>query len=344
MKKIFSYNKKTMTLQISIGKYCKYLQCPFATWWKARKYFKMPKFIFYFGPCFKKYGKKETQFGEYIDFRQKGFWPFASTEYLKRTTSKWFPIHIVSSDIMWKDKYDSPRYEHPGYFVIFFGRDYHKHWQFSMIVTAPKTLCCNDCTKVDNPDNYWECILNYLYYYDKYNEKENKQDIVLARNYDKINHWRTAEYTHITDFKIVGFGEETLSLGNNKHQTFTYIDITSDMLYDKIYENSSICFSDLRNDISVSVNNYIQNETLVNRSKVFLSSRYIKSEFVYNKDDKPIIRMFYNDEQQKLLNYLSLDEHPIELTIANYIDLGPVFKDEFLNNKGQEKIQSIMKK
>ena len=162
MKIPIMYDSQSMTLTFQWGKHYKCLQCPFGTWWKARKYFKKPKFKFYFGPMWKYNGKVKTKFGEYDDYEYKGgYWPAASTEFLKWNTPKWFPIHIVSWDIGWKDKYNTPRYERPGYFIIFFGSDYHKHWQFSMTVTAPDFFCNNDCTIEDHYDNYWESILWY---------------------------------------------------------------------------------------------------------------------------------------------------------------------------------------
>ena len=78
MKWPISYDSESMTLTIRWGKHNKYLQCPFATWWKARKHFKRPKFNFYFGPTCKFNGHKVTEFGEYDDWEQKGFWPAIS--------------------------------------------------------------------------------------------------------------------------------------------------------------------------------------------------------------------------------------------------------------------------
>ena len=71
MKFPIRYNSQSMTLTLQWGKHYKFLQCPFRTWWKARKYFKKPKFKFYFGPMWKYKGRVKTKFGEYtfyVDF------------------------------------------------------------------------------------------------------------------------------------------------------------------------------------------------------------------------------------------------------------------------------------
>ena len=63
MKFPIRYDSQSMTLTIQWGKHYKFLQCPFRTWWKARKYFKKPKFKFYFGPMWKYKGRVKTKFG-----------------------------------------------------------------------------------------------------------------------------------------------------------------------------------------------------------------------------------------------------------------------------------------
>lgn len=165
-----------MTLTIKIGKFIKFLTCPFATWWKARKFFKRPRFIFYFGPMHKKYwyeGSEEFKIKPQYLYEPKGFIYFVSKDYIKWRTSKWFPILMESSDIYWKDKYDSPRYEHPGFFSILFGRNPNTAWQFAMIVKAPKIYHLIDGIKRKelDEDSYWESILWYRHYYDEYGSK-----------------------------------------------------------------------------------------------------------------------------------------------------------------------------
>ena len=253
MKFPISYNSETMTLHFEWGKHYKFLQCPFATWWKCRKYFKRPKFKFYFGPMWKYKGKVNTKFGEYDDYEYKGgYWPAVSTEFLKWYTPKWFPIHIASTDIQWKDKYNSPRYESIGYFIIFFGRDYHKHWQFSMTVLPPKFFCNNDCTMEDPRDNYWESMLWYLHYANEYNAENKTRDIVKARN-SMHSYLSTTKHIDITDYKIVDFGKETLNLGCGDSKEFTYIDIKSSILLNYIHDLYNYYYPEtkLRSDLSI---------------------------------------------------------------------------------------------
>lgn len=173
MDKIISYDKRTMTLKIHIGKYYKYLQCPFATWWKARKYFKRPRFKFYFG----RMQKKEWNSGsdvfkikpQYI-YMDKGFRYFLSGDYIKWNTSELFPVLMESRDICWKDKYNTPRYEHPGFFSIIFGRDLRYAWQFVIVVEAPEIYYTkkNGTKEKLIEDMYWESILWYNNYYEDY--------------------------------------------------------------------------------------------------------------------------------------------------------------------------------
>lgn len=182
MNKIISYNKRTMTLSIHVGNYCKFLQCPFATWWKARKYFKRPKFKLYFGRMQKK--KWYTGSNKFIIqpyyYVDKGFRYFVSGDYLKWATPKWFPVLIESRDIDWKSKFDTPRYEHPGFFSIIIGRNLKTAWQFAIIVKAPDIYFLNNGKTKDkiHSEAYWESILWYNNYYEEY--KSDKPDLKKA--------------------------------------------------------------------------------------------------------------------------------------------------------------------
>lgn len=65
--------------------------------------------------------------------------------------SRPYPIHIMSGDVMWKDKYDTPRYENPPYvWIHLFGFNLVWYWALS---------------RQESMDNYWEQALWYLYYY-----------------------------------------------------------------------------------------------------------------------------------------------------------------------------------
>ena len=306
----FTYNSESMTLYFKIGKYSKYLQCPFATWWKARKYFRKPKFTFYFGPMWEYKGRVRTKFGKYDDYEYKGgYWPFVSTEYLKSHSLKWFPIHIVSWDICWKDKYNSPRYERPGCFIIFFGKDYRKHWQLSILVSSPEVWQRNNCNNIAYDDFYWESILWYLYYYKEY-QCEHK-DLISARN-TLQNCWSSFDSININDISILDIRKDKLF-----DEYYTVIKVKSNYLK----ENTSTFPEFSETDISVR-----------NNGKTF-KCRYIKSKFDPNFKD----------------NTVELWCDQLELTgdieVIKYInvDLGPTFKDEFLNKCGIKLIKQWYK-
>ena len=336
-----TYSFKTMTLRIQWSKkHYKYLQCPFATWWKARKYFKRPKFKFYFGPLHKYYGKVKSKFGTYDDYTTKGYWPMASTEYLKWHTSKWFPIHIMSWDIGWKDKWDTPRYERPGYFIIFFGRNYRTCWQFSMVVKAPEVYCGNDCTRLDHEDNYWESMLWYLNYADSYNKLNKKQNLYKARQSMKRNHWSTTDIIEIEDFKIKGVGTENLELGNNhiNDGTYVFVDISSERAGEYIADECSSyrIYKRLLSDCNISLMLTLEDDNI----------EYYHTDYVSVTTDDEInetIRLFFNKrDYEKLYDVLKEKQYKkIEIRANEHVDLGPTFKDEFLNEKGIELIRKL---
>lgn len=69
--------------------------------------------------------------------------------------SKPHPIQIISSDVGWKDKYDSPRYEDPPYIWIhLFGYSFIWFWELK-----PPHYDMFDV------EQFWEQALWYLYYY-----------------------------------------------------------------------------------------------------------------------------------------------------------------------------------
>ena len=344
MKFPIRYNSHSMTLSIEWGKHYKCLQCPFGTWWKARKYFKKPKFKFYFGPMWKYKGKVQTEFGEYDDYEYKGgYWPAASTEYLKWYTPKWFPIHVMSWDIGWKDKYNTPRYEHLGHFIIFFGRDYHKHWQFSMTVTAPDFFCNNDCTIEDHDDNYWESMLWYLNYADQYNILNKKRDIVKARNSMRKDGWSRTDKTDIKNFIIDRVGDETLYMGYDDIKDFRFVDVVSDKLYNMIenkYPTNDLISYD--NDDSLTLTIYYD------ENKKFISeySQYVKL-IDDQENDRKVVRIYFKhyNSEYKIFEMLKNRNHDsIMLEKNTHIYLGPSFKDDFLTKKAIKEIREYYNK
>jgi len=124
---------------------------PLKTWWKARKYFKLPRLHFHkVGSVFQK--KIHTQFGDYIDYGIN-FCPYASYDRIGKI------IDVYVDDVMWKDKWDSPRHErNPIIWVLFFKR-------IGFCITFNVTFK-DELGEIENGDMYyWEFLLNYLYYH-----------------------------------------------------------------------------------------------------------------------------------------------------------------------------------
>lgn len=103
-----------------------FIENPFKTWWKAKKYFKRPKLSF-------------------------GFFPTHNGKFLK----------INCHDILWKDKYDSPRHEINPYieitlFNLFgFSIQFHTYYKDEFGIKQVGNIY------------YWEYLLSWLYYYKK---------------------------------------------------------------------------------------------------------------------------------------------------------------------------------
>ena len=109
------------------------IENPFKTWWKARKYFKRPSLKFHFGLL-------------------KYSFPYANRNYIGKI------IDISIQDVMWKDKYNSPRHERNPYVWICLFRLFRFE-----ISTRINTL--TETGKVEDRSMfYWEYLLNYLYY------------------------------------------------------------------------------------------------------------------------------------------------------------------------------------
>ena len=122
----------------------------------------------------------------YLDIRN----PFKTMKKLKgvfkplkcyfrwNTNENWFPmlwcskpayIHIMSVDVGWKDKFDSPRYEYPpAIWIHLFKLNLIWYWE----LPNEKYM-----------DDYWEQALWYLYYasYNKEKKGYDKLDINKAR-------------------------------------------------------------------------------------------------------------------------------------------------------------------
>lgn len=323
-----SYNKETMTLHLGTRKHSMWLQCPFASWWKARKYFKRPKLKFYCGRTCKKKHIDSEKFGIHDVYEQKGFWPAVSTEWLRWNTFKWLPVYIYSSDIGWKDKWDSPRYERPGYFIIYFGRSYQKSWQIGFSVTAPTLFRYNDCTKETIDEEYWESLLWYVYYSKKYGMSDYKiRDIVKARNTMRNSHWTSCESRDIENFKVLDSREDGLF-----DERYYIIKVESEELKHLCGE-----FPSLKNN-NVTLRGYKGEEQIY----------YSSSDYSYCKYDwefKDNVVELWNIKSKPLNDNPSLLKQCDRFIIEYHydVDLGPTFKDEYLTKKGIKEIRNWKK-
>lgn len=125
---------------------------PLKTWWKARKYFKFPKpKISFF--CHRPYNSKLLE----ID------------------------IH----DLYWKDKWNSPRHEvSPIIYFCIFG-------MIGFLVTFP-IIYINEFGEKENYDlEYWEYLLDYLYY--SKSLKLNSWWVTQSKIFNKIDKFGNVE-------------------------------------------------------------------------------------------------------------------------------------------------------
>lgn len=103
-----------------------FIENPFKTWWKARKYFKIPK--------------------------------TKVTFYFNKNLSTAKILDIVSSDLMWKDKWNSPRHEDNPHICICFFKKFG-------IQIIPRIYGTDEFGEKEEKDmHYWEYLLDYLYY------------------------------------------------------------------------------------------------------------------------------------------------------------------------------------
>lgn len=129
-----------------------FIENPLKTWWKARKYFKCPKIrVHKLGKLIHK--KIHTQFGDYIDDGLL-YCPYACLDRIGSVLS------IYSADVMWKDKFNSPRHERsPIIWILLFKR-------IGFCITFSNTFQGEYGEEVSGDMQYWEFLLSYLYYAD----------------------------------------------------------------------------------------------------------------------------------------------------------------------------------
>lgn len=114
------------------------IENPFKTWWKARKYFKRPKLKFH------------------IYWKDKGVTKYEENFHYYNWGGKILDINI--HDVWWKDKYNSPRHEFDP--IIYIGL--FKLINFSITFHINFRNEFNE--KEDGNLEYWEYLLDYLYY------------------------------------------------------------------------------------------------------------------------------------------------------------------------------------
>ncbi len=123
-----SYSKKWYSNLFVIS-----IENPFKTWWKARKYFKFPNIRIRFSTS-------------------KTFHPYASSYRRGKI------LDILIHDLYWKDKFNSPRHErNPLIYICLFNR-------FSLWIIFYKKWIDEFGDEQNYSMEYWEYLLDYLYY------------------------------------------------------------------------------------------------------------------------------------------------------------------------------------
>lgn len=136
---------------------------PLRSWWKAKKYFKFPKLqiqpffalrISAMTETMYKIGIKPNikLFGKEYLISHSCSAPYANNKLIGKI------IDISCSDVMWKDKYNTPRHERDPYFYISFFR------LFGVWITFGKKYIDPDCNLKNASMEYWEYMLDYLHY------------------------------------------------------------------------------------------------------------------------------------------------------------------------------------
>lgn len=109
------------------------IEFPLKEWWKARKYFRFPKV------------KVKCSYNPYDS-------PYGLLSY----GGNILDLSIIG--LGWKDKWDTPRHEHNPYIWLMLFKKYHFYVEFYM------SGFNEDCSVRDYSMEYWEYMLNYLYY------------------------------------------------------------------------------------------------------------------------------------------------------------------------------------
>ena len=127
---------------------------PLKTWWKARKYFKFP----------------HVSIGIYYN---SWLHPYAT----RKCRGKILDIDI--HDVMWKDEYDTPRYErNPFIYICLFSR-------LSLWITFPMRYKDEFDEWQYCSDDYWKYMLDYLYY--SHDLKNFSFGVMSSKIYKKVD-------------------------------------------------------------------------------------------------------------------------------------------------------------
>lgn len=140
-----------------------FIENPLKTWWKARKYFKLPKIKPHF----------------HLVYKYKNY-PYASYRRIGKILDIWI------TDVMWKDKYDSPRHErNPLIWICLFRK-------FAFSITF-NVFYLDEFGERQNGDmEYWEYLLEWLYYKKERTLRCYSSWTGNSRLY-RVRHWGKAE-------------------------------------------------------------------------------------------------------------------------------------------------------
>lgn len=99
-------------------------------------------------------------------------------------------VFIKTCDVGWKDKYDTPRYEHPPYIWIHLFK-----WNIILYWSLPSH-------KIQETNQYWEQALWYLYYYNNISYGCNEPNVEKAKESWPWEDYKTGKSTWSNEFLI----------------------------------------------------------------------------------------------------------------------------------------------
>ena len=193
-------------------------------------------------------------------------------------------------------------------------------------------------------------MLWYLHYADEYNndiDVERPQgtrtyedlttDLVKARN-TMQGHWSTSKNIDIDDAEIVQQFTKYLDMGDDDFKEFLAVDVKSRQLNNLVKAEffGNYILSE-NNEVVISVK-YTKDNCVGNN--VVESSIYVRR--LIDENDNEYLRVFFNNYNNKLFEAID-NNIDIKIRYNKKIDLGPSFKDEYLNKRGIEIIRKYEK-